>query len=203
LSSNDLLKDFEHETVADSDNLNQKLQIKSVNSARERVRTVRNTAHEQIASATPGSKSAARSGGRRVYLEVVKSYALELAPLISEHKTELWENENLLTGEWSYDTAQEEKRVVEIEPGMVSIEVNGIHELLKTEFPVPARFELTLRDSVQDQTKIVSESWQPSFSEIDEIVYELDCSRQSCNLYLESPDESGYKSDKAYPADYE
>jgi hypothetical protein len=184
--------------VEDTDNLNQKMQIRAINEARSKVRTVRNNAQEQIASAQGGSQNArAQAGGRRVYLEVVKSYALELAPLVYEHNTELWTQTKLLEGAWTYQPSEEDKEVVGIEPETVGVTVKGLSEFLQTEFPVTARFEVRFRDTAKgDEPEVRQESWLPSFSQTDIVLLQLDEARKSLGLFLEGPDEVGVESDE-------
>lgn len=184
--------------VEDTDNLNQKMQIRAINEARSKVRQVRNNAQEQIASAQNTSQNArAQSGGQRVYLEVVKSYALELAPLVHEHNGELWKQTTLLEGEWSYQPSEEDKAVVGIEPEMVALEISGLKEFLLTEFPVTARFQVGFRDTAKgDEPVTRRQSWLPSFSQTDAVVLELDNARKSLGLFLEGPDEVGVESDE-------
>jgi len=183
--------------VEDTDNLNQKMQIRAINDARSKVRTVRNNAQEQIASAQGGSQNArAKAGGRRVYLEVVKSYALELAPLVAEYNHELWSDTTLIVGEWAYQPSEEDKEIVGIEPQTAGLEVNGLVEFLQTEFPVTAQFKVRFRDTAKgDDPKPRTQSWVPSFSQTDIVVLQLDDARKSLGLFLEGPDEHGGESD--------
>lgn len=184
--------------VEDTDNLNQKMQIRAINDARSKVRTVRNNAQEQIASAQGTSQNArAQSGGQRVYLEVVKSYALELAPLVAEHNQELWDETTLLAGEWTYQPSEEDKEIVGVEPESVGLQVDGLREFLQTEFPVTARFQVRYRDTAKgDEPELRQQSWLPSFSQTDVVVLQLDDARKSLGLFLEGPDEVGVESDE-------
>lgn len=184
--------------VEDTDNLNQKMQIRAINEARSKVRTVRNNAQEQIASAQgTAQNSRAQSGGQRVYLEVVKSYALELAPLVAEHNRDLWENTTLLTGEWTYQPSEEDKEIVGIEPESVALQIDGLRNFLQTEFPVTAPFKVRFRDTAKgDEPVPRQQSWLPSFSQTDVVVLQLDDARKSLGLFLEGPDEIGVESDE-------
>lgn len=183
--------------VEDTDNLNQKMQIRAINQARSKVRTVRNRAQEQIASAQGQQAARAQSGGQRVYLEVAKAYALELAPLISEHNPELWESTRLLAGEWAYRPSIDDKEVLGISPESVSVEISGLKQFLKTEFPVTAVFQVRYRDTAKgDEPERRTQSWMPTFSEVDIVVLQLDEARKSLGLFLEGPEEVGVESDE-------
>ncbi len=186
------------EQIEDTDNLNQKMQIREINNARSRVRSVRNNAQEQINSAPRQQASDVRQRGARVYLEVVKSYAMELAPLIRDKTPHLWKEEQLLDVE-IYHTPQHEKDVVDIRPTPASTTVVGIKGLLETEFPIRAAFDVTYADTASgEQTVPEMGEFTPSFSEIDMIVMEIDRARQKFNLYLTGPDEIGVESDQPY-----
>ena len=188
----------EFDKIEDTDNLNQKMQIRAVNEARSKVRQVRNRAQEQIASA--GSRqSYAMSGGQRVYLQVVKSYALELAPLVAEHDEKLWQSKTLLSGEWTYRGRNEDKEIVDVHPEGVQLKINGLLEFLTTEFPAKAQFEVSFRDTAKgDAPETRVESWSPSFSQIDMIVLQLDQSRKSLGLFLEGLDEIPDESEEPF-----
>jgi len=188
----------EAEQIEDTDNLNQKMQIREINNARSRVRSVRNNAHEQINSAPPQQSAAVRDRGCRVYLEVVKSYAMELAPLIRNKTPELWSEDELLDVEINHKPKRQ-KDVVDINPITASTTVTGIRGLLRTEFPIKARFDVEYSDSASgSQTYHEIGEWTPSFSEIDMIVMQIDQARQKLNLYLTGPDEIGVESEEAY-----
>lgn len=188
----------EADQIEDTDNLNQKMQIREINNARSRVRSVRNSAHEQINSAHRKKESTVREKGCRVYLEVVKSYAMELAPLIKNKTSELWDQKELFDVE-IFHTPKRNKDVVDISPNPASATVTGIKGLLETEFPIRASFEVTYSDTAAgDRSMTEIGDYTPSFSEIDMVVMEIDRARQQFGLYLTGPDEIGVESPEPY-----
>lgn len=195
------------DAVDDVDNLNQRLQIRSINEARSKARDVRNRAQEQIASATKSEAPRARHGGERVYLEVVKAYALELAPLIAAHNDGLdglWSDSTLMAGTWRHTPQQDNREIMDVEPEAAGVEIDGIRGLIQTDFPVTSRFEVTYRDSGSGSDTVTQQdSWLPSFSETDAVLVELDNARRKLGIYLEGPDEidtdhSDYGDDPAF-----
>lgn len=193
--SSDFGTDFD--PVEDTDNLNQKMQIRAINQARSKVRTVRNNAQEQIASANSSQGGRAERGGRRVYLEVVKAYALELAPLIAEHNQELWTQTPLMSGEWTYQPSDEDKEIIGIEPETASLTIEGLQEFLSREFPISARFDVRYRDTAKGDEPVPRiQRWQPAFSQVDLVVLQLDDARKDLGIYLEGPEEVGVESDE-------
>lgn len=193
--------EFDVDAIEDTDNLNQKMQIRAVNDARSKVRQVRNRAQEQIASAEPRSRPRVQQGGQRVYLQVAKSYALELAPLIAEHDEELWAETALLNGEISYTRSggDDGKEIVGVEPDQYAVTIEGVEEWLATEFPLTAQFAVTYRDTAKGEEPVRRpQSWSPSFSQIDMVVLQLDNSRKDLGLFLEGPDEVPDESDEPF-----
>jgi len=183
--------------VEDTNNLNQTLQIRQINNARNKAREVRNRAQEQIASADGSELARARHGGRQVYLQVVKSYALELAPLIAEHNQDLWNGETLVATERQHTASKKHAKVIDIQPEAVPIEVVGVKDLIMTEFPVRTTFEVTYRESgSREQAETQSSAWVPNFAETDAILVNLDNARKQLGIYLEGPDEVGVESDE-------
>ncbi len=178
------------QAVEDTDNLNQKMQIRGINQAREKVRNVRNRAQEQIASADVSQRSRVARGGRRIYLEVVKSYALEFSPLIQNHDEDLWSEEKLLESRWTHSPPESDKKIVDIDPGGRKLEITGLVEFLATEFPIRSNYTVTFEDSASGQrTEKLTSTWVPTFGEIDSILFRIDRSRPRLGLYLEGPSE--------------
>ena len=181
---------YQDQPVEDTDNLNQKMQIRSINQARQKVRDVRNTAQEQIASASAATLSKAERGGSQVYLQVVKAYALEFAPLVAQHDEKLWSEETILKGAWENPEPDTKLEVLDVDPEAAAVEITGIAQFLSTQFPVSARYQVTLRDSGSGEKTVTRQStWVPTFAEIDSVLLALDQSRSRLGLYLEGPDE--------------
>jgi len=178
------------QAVEDTDNLNQKMQIRGINQARSKVRDVRNRAQEQIASANVSQRSRVARGGRTIYLQVVKSYALEFSPLIQTHDDDLWSKEKLLESKWFHSPPDSDKQVVDIDPEGRQVQITGLVEFLATEFPIKSSYTVTFEDSASGETADeFTSTWTPSFAEIDSILFRLDRSRTRLGLYLEGPNE--------------
>lgn len=176
--------------IDDTDDLNQKMMIRSVNNAREKVREVRNTAREQYASAQgAGERSRAASRGAQVYLDVVKSYALEFAPLVAMDGLEMWDRTVLMEGEIEPDFAPKHGEVVDVTPDKREFKIVGLRDLMKTDLPVTAEFEVTTRQKgARDETEVKTVEWSPNVSQVDLVLIQLDKARSDLGLHFESPD---------------
>lgn len=165
------------------------MQIRSVNNAREKVRKVRNNAKEQYASAKKGKmREFAGERGAQMYVDVVKSYALEFAPMINYQEMDLWDETELMRSSVTF-TPDPDKEVTEIEPEVQVVTVKGLHEFLTVEFPVKVPFEVSYRDTARGEVpQRALENWTPSFSQTDMVLMQLDNARRELGLYFKQPD---------------
>jgi len=188
----------EKDLIEDTDKLNQKMQIRNINEQQSKVASVRNEAHKQINSVSPQKSNSVRRRGCRVYLEVLKTYIMQMSAEIRNKTPELWEKKELLEVE-IYHTPKREKDLVGIQPNPASKTVVGIKGLLETEFPIRKRFDVTYSDtSSGEETFVEIGEYTPAFSEIDNILIDVEQARKKFNLGLNEPEEIGVESEQAY-----
>lgn len=169
--------------IDDPNGLNQRQQIRQLNNARADIREIRTKVNRNDSTLTDrGTKSFV------VYFDAVKAYAQLLAPLIRQHDRELWEDTTLLP--FGIEHPKPEKAPEGLE--VFSYSIDGVQELLKTQFPKD--IQVPLEDGESTTMTITG----PKCSLTEKALQELDNFRYSVGLGLSVPDEIGDEDDGAF-----
>lgn len=170
--------------IEDIEQLTQRLELEQIHEARQDVMSVRNNASQQVASAHSSQMDEAITNGRRVYLDVVKTLCLQLAPLIRQYQNELWEDTRLITGDAQLTGSEYDgKKIKRHTPPQHTIAVDGMGQFLHANFPLDLEYEVITWDSATgDTAHTVTQSWHPTFDQIDNVVIEIDQARHELGL---------------------
>lgn len=185
--------------VEDPGELNQREQIRQLNSAREDVRDVRNRVIEKSVTG-----SISRQKANTAYRQVISSFVMQLAPYLRSEKyggdTELWEEEEF--GPVAIDPPSADNvdgDVEAFEPAKYMVEIEGIKDLLTLPSPMQVDFRAQTSDELSGEaTRTVSKIAEIDRKTLDEIVIRLDEFRVDVGLGLKFPDEIVDESDEPF-----
>lgn len=185
--------------VKDPGDLNQREQIRQLNSARSDVRDVRNKVSEAVVTGRIGLRKA-----NTAYRQVISSYIMQLAPYLRSEKyggdSGLWGEEDLGVVDIPAPAPDDLDVDAEyVKPERYQVPIEGVKSVLQMPSPIRLEFEVKMRDELEGSAKhTTTKRAEIDQKTLDEIVIRLDEFRLDVGLGLQLPDEIEDESDSPF-----